>query len=92
MNPVRTIEMDCTHAELLRELPVACGMRPYEIIGERVVVHDGNREVQIKIADRPLRHLGSLNLPVERITFKFVDYQEDEADKFLQDFLRPLER
>jgi hypothetical protein len=51
MNPVRTIEMECTHAEFLRELPMACAKRPYEIIGERVIVHDGGREVQIKIRD-----------------------------------------
>jgi len=92
MHPVRAIEMDCAHAELLRELPVACRMRPYEIIGERVTVQDGAREIQIKISDQPVRHLGSLNLPVEKLTFKFVDFREDEADKFLQDFLRPLER
>ena len=67
--------------------------RPGDIIAEVTrLAHDGGREIQIKISDQPLRHLGSLNLPVEKVTFKFVDYREDEADKFLQDFLRPLER
>ena len=92
MNPVRTIEMECTHAEFLRELPMACAKRPYEIIGERVIVHDGGREVQIKIRDEPIRHLGSLDLPMEEITLKFIDYSEEEADKFVEVFMRPIQR
>lgn len=92
MNPVRTLEMEITHAEFLRELPLACAKRPYEIIGERVIVHDGGREVQIKIRDEPIRHLGSLDLPMEEITLKFIDYSEEEADKFMEAFMQPLQR
>jgi hypothetical protein len=92
MNPVRKLEMQCTHAEFLRELPIACGKRPYEIMGERVIVHDRGREIQIKICDEPIRHLGSLDLPMEAITLKFIDYSEAEADRFVEDFVRPLQR
>lgn len=92
MNPVRTLEMQCTHAEFLRELPSACGNRPYEIIGERVIVHDGDREIQIKIRDEPIRHLGSLELPMEEISFKFVDHSEAEADGFMDEFHRHVMR
>lgn len=86
MNPVRKIEMQCTHAEFLRELPFACGKRPYEIIGERVIVHEKKREIQIQIRDEPIRRLGSLDLPMEEITFKFIDYTEDEASRFMDEF------
>lgn len=86
MNPVRKIEMQCTHAEFLRELPSACGKRPYEIIGERVFVHDNGKEIQIKIRDEPIRHLGSLDLPMEEITLKFIDYTEEDADRFMDEF------
>lgn len=92
MNPIRKHEMQCTHAEFLRELPLACGNRPYEIIGERVIVHDNGREVQIKICDEPIRHLGSLDLPMEEITLKFVDYTEEEADRFMDEFHRHVQR
>lgn len=92
MNPVRKLEMQCTLAEFLRELPVACASRPYEIAGERVTVHDRGREIQIKIRDEPIRHLGSLDLPMEEITLKFIDYTEAEADKFTEAFIRPLQR
>ena len=87
MNPVRKLEMQCTHAEFFRELPEACGNLPFEVIGERVVVHDHGREVHIKLRDEPIRHLGSLALPMEQITLKFIDYSEAEANKFLETFV-----
>ncbi len=86
MNPVRKIEMQCTHGEFLRELPRACGNRPYELIGERIVVHEKDREIQIRIRDEPIRHLGSLDLPMEEVSFKFLDYTEDEASRFMDEF------
>ena len=92
MNPVRKLDMECTHAEFLRELPLACASRPYEIIGERVIVHDNGREIQIKVRDEPIRHLGSLNLPMEEITLKFIDYTEQEADAFMEEFLSHIMR
>ena len=88
MNPIRQFEMQCTHAEFLRELPMACQKRPYEIIGERVIVHDNGREIFIRVHDEPIRHLGSLDLPMEEITMKFIDYTEEEADNFLSVFKR----
>ena len=92
MNPVRKLEMQCTHAEFFRELPEACGNLPFEVIGERVIVHDRGREVHIKICDEPIRHLGSLSLPMEEITLKFIDYSEPEADRFLETFLSHIVR
>ena len=88
MNPLRKVEMQGTHAEFFRELPLACSNLPYEIIGERVIVHDHGREVQITVHDTPIRHLGSLNLPMEEVTLRFVDYTEQEADRFMVEFFR----
>lgn len=87
MNPVRKLEMQCSHAEFFRELPEACGNLPFEVIGERVIVHDRGREVHIKLRDEPIRHLGSLSLPMEEITLRFIDYSEAEADAFLKNFI-----
>ena len=92
MNPVRTFEMQCTRKEFMRELPFACGARDYEMIGERIIVHENGREVHIEAHDEPIRHLGSLDLPMEKVTLRFNDYSEEEADKFLQDFMRPILR
>jgi len=92
MNPVRKLEMQCTHAEFFRELPEACGNLPFEVIGERVIVHDQGREVRIKLRDEPIRHLGSLALPMEEITLEFVGYSDAEAEKFLKTFLGHIVR
>ena len=66
MNPTRMIETQCTHAEFLRELPKACGNRPYEIIDNKVIVHDADKQILITIHDEPIRHLASLSLPMEK--------------------------
>jgi hypothetical protein len=92
MNPVRKLEMQCTHAEFLRELPLACGKRPYEIIGERAIIREGDKEIQISIRDEPIRHLGSLDLPMEEISLRFIGYGEDEADRFMDEFRRHVMR
>ncbi len=92
MNPTFSREMQLTHSEFLRELPAALGNRTYEIIGNRVIVHDGQREIFITIRDEPIRHLGSLNLPMEEITFKFVDYTQEEAEAVLKEFDRHFMR
>jgi len=34
---------------IFQGVTTACAKRPYEIIGERVIVHDDGREIQIKI-------------------------------------------
>ncbi len=62
MTPTYRLEMQCTHAEFLRELLGACGNRPYEIIGNKVIVYDGDREIRFQIRDEPIRNLGSLAL------------------------------
>lgn len=88
MSPTRTIETQCSHAEFLSSLPAACGNRPYEIIGNEVIVHDGDRRVRIDVHDEPVRHLGSLALPMERVHFAFEGYDEAEADAFMEAYRR----
>lgn len=88
MSPTRTIETQCSHAEFMSTLPKACGNRPYEIIGNEVIVYDGERQVRIAVHDEPVRHLGSLALPMERATFTFDGYDEAEAEAFMGDYRR----
>ena len=92
MTPTYRLEMQCTHAEFLRELPAACGSRPYEIIGNKVIVYDGDREIRLQIRDEPIRHLGSLALPMEAITVTFVDFNNDEAERFMSEFRKGIQR
>jgi hypothetical protein len=92
MTPTYKLEMQCTHAEFLRELPAACGNRPYEIIGNKVIVYDRDREIRFQIRDEPIRHLGSLALPMEAITVTFVDFNNDEAERFMSEFRKGIQR
>ena len=86
MNPVRTVETQTTHASFMSSLPSVCANRPYEIIDYQVLVHDGTRQIRIKFHDEPIRHLGSLDLPMEKLVLIFDGYTEDEADQFMRDF------
>lgn len=87
MNPTRTLETQCTHARFMQMLPDACGYRPYEITSNTVIVFVGpDRRVNITVHDEPIRHLGSLDLPMESANFEFVGFDEDEADGFMDHF------
>ncbi len=81
-----TTEMQCTHSEFLRLLPMAIDHRPYEIVDNVVTVFDGDRTIEIVIHDEPIRHLGSLNLPMEKIEVEMPDYNENEAKEFHTSF------
>ena len=83
MKPTRTIDTQCSHAEFMASLPTACGGLPYEIIDNQVIVHDKHKQVRITIHDEPIRHLGSLNLPMEKAEFEFDKYSEEQADVFM---------
>lgn len=86
MKPKRSLETQCTHAEFMSSLPKACGNRPYEVIDNQVIVHDKNRQIRIKVHDQPIRHLGSLDLPMETIEFEFDSYTEEQADQFMREY------
>lgn len=86
MHPIRTIETQCSHGEFMQSLPKACGDRPYEIIDNQVIVHDKDKQVRITVHDEPIRHLGSLNLPMEKAVFDFEGYSEEEADSFMSTY------
>lgn len=86
MNPVRVIKTQCSHAEFMRSLPSAVDYKPYEIIGNKVIVHDLNKSVNITIHDKPIKNLGSLKLPMEEIQFEFEGYSENDADSFMKNY------
>lgn len=87
MNPTRVINSQCTHAEFMRTLPNAVNNRPYEIIDNKVIVHDDSKTVNITIHDQPIKHLGSLELPMEEITFEFEGYTEGDVDSFMKNYM-----
>lgn len=82
----RQIETQCTHAEFFRNLPIAISNRPFEVIGNRVVVYDKDRQIDITVSDEPIKKLGSLELPMEKIVFEFSGYSDGEADNFMETY------
>ena len=86
MNPTRVIESQCTHAEFLRTLPDAVNNQPFEIIDNRVIVHDKNRTINMTVHDEPIRNLGSLKLPMEKIEMEFDGFSDEEADEFMHNY------
>lgn len=86
MKPTRSIETQSTHAEFMTMLPKACGSKPYEIIDNQVIVHDGERQIRITVHDQPIRHLGSLDLPMEKLDFEFDGYSEAQAEFFMREY------
>jgi len=87
MNPTRTIQTQCSHARFMQMLPEACDQRPYEITDNVVTVYtDSHRRVRIHVHDEPIRHLGSLDLPMESARFEFDGFDEAQADVFMERF------
>jgi len=86
MKVVRNIETQCTHAEFFRNLPSATNNRPFEVIENRVVVYDDDGTVKITLTDEPIRKLGSLELPMEKVTFEFDGFSTDSADEFMETY------
>lgn len=86
MKIIHNLETQSSHAEFMSSLPTACGMRPYEIIDNQVIVHDADRQVRITVHDEPIRHLGSLDLPMEKVEFEFDGYTNTQADDFMAEY------
>lgn len=86
MYPVRTLETQCSHAEFMRSLPTVLENRPYEIVDNKVIMYDDNKRVEMVINELPLKTLGSLELPMERVEFNFPDYTESQADLFMENY------
>jgi hypothetical protein len=78
--------MQLQREEFLRELPRAVGNLEHQVAGNKVTVKDGDRRVEITLTDEGERHLGSLNLPMERIDFEFIGYTQEEIDAFMERF------
>jgi len=70
----------------MESLPKALGNKPFEITGNKVVVFDGNKQVDITVSEKPIKELGSLELPMESAEFKFENYTDDEVENFMKTY------
>jgi hypothetical protein len=79
-------EMQLTREEFLRELPGAVGNMEHRLQGSKVIIGDGDRRIEIGLANEGIRDLGSLHLPMEKIDFEFYGYNQDEVNSFMHHF------
>jgi len=83
MSYKETHEMEGSLKECLRELAVALGGHDFEVAGDRVTVKDEGRTLTIDLVYEGNRRLGSLDLPMTRVDYAFVGYDEPQAKDFM---------
>jgi len=83
MRTTYEIETQCDHATFFKELPDAIENRPFEVSGNKVKVFDKDKIISITLSDVEMKQLGSLTLPMERISFDFSEHSPEEAEKFM---------
>lgn len=85
---LHTREMQGKPQDLLRQLPDAMGGRHCVIADDREVTieeHDGRR-IDLDIEPIATRKLGSLELPMLCLSFRFHGYSEYEVEEILDHF------
>ncbi len=64
-------EMAITHADFLRTLPRALDGRGHTVDGNRIVVEDGRRRLEITLSETTGRRIAQLTLPATRVRLEF---------------------
>ena len=84
-HPTRVIDVQATEKAFREMLSGAFDDRPTEVDGDTIRL-GGDRPVHVTLHDQPTRHLGSLDLPMEKVRFEFPDQSEEEADAFMETY------
>ena len=86
-------EMGLTHAEFFRSLPAALAGSTFQISATTVSVSQvGGRSLEIMLGPQQERRIAALVLPLTQVTFKFVDFTQDEINVFMENFQRHFQR
>jgi len=85
-------EMGCTREEFLRLLPAATALAPVRTEGDELVLSVGAGEVRIHLAERPMRRIALVALPVLAVRFRFAGLGEEAQRAFLDRFDRYTQR
>ena len=85
-------DMAITRAEFLRILPRFLGSVDFTSKNDRIVWAEPDRHLTIELKERPDHRLGSLSLPMLRVTLSFDGYPNAEIDDCLQRFDRTYRR
>jgi hypothetical protein len=78
-------KVQLTRDEFIRQLPDALGDMTYEDFGDRVVVSGGSgKKILISIKDLGIEEKGSLELPMQLLSFDFQGMLDDEIGSFMK--------
>ena len=76
-------KVQLTREEFLRQLPDAAGTTDYRTEGDDIVIGTGNSQARIKLTDLGIEEKGSLELPMQRVDFRFENMAEAEVQAFM---------
>lgn len=78
--------MSISHREFLRLLPKAIPGKPYINTGDRIIIRENSKSIEITLARESSRTIASLTLPVTNIAMKINGYSEGEINQLLRYF------
>lgn len=86
-NPERVIEVQMEEDRFRELLTSIFDDRTHSVEGDKIRIGgEQYKTVEVTLHQQPERHLGSLELPMEKIRFEFIDQSEEEADAFMETY------
>ncbi len=85
-------EMALTHRDFFRTLPRALGTDDYRKSGQKVVLENGERSLEISLGPERERRIAQLAVPVTDVTLTFRGYAKAERDAALRLFERMFQK
>lgn len=79
-------EMGINHADFFRILPKALGTPDYARSGNRVVLENGEKRLEITLGPEGKRTIALLSLPITMVTMRFENYGADELTSAMERF------
>ncbi len=89
---VITKEMAITHADFFRTLPQALDGAPFKKTGNRAVVEDKGRRLEVSLAPERTRQIAGLKVPATDVTLTFTGYDKTGVAAALRLFERSFQR
>jgi sulfur carrier protein ThiS len=85
-------EMAVTHADFFRTLPKALGTNGFKRSGDKVVLEDGEKRLEIALGPERERKIANLAVPATDVTLTFSGYTDAEASDALKLFDRMFQK
>jgi sulfur carrier protein ThiS len=89
---VITKEMAVTHADFFRTLPRALDAAPFKKTGNRVVVEEKGKRLDISLGPERTRQIAGLKVPAADVTLAFTGYDRTEIAAALRLFERSFQK